>query len=176
MFFVILSSKCGVVLFVVLCDIWFRVLSWCSFISYWKIYISQLKIQQMIWASTLQIRKHEYFGDLGFIILFVGILPMYAINLGVVSLLADFPFTFLAMFVSNVFYQFDWMNIFFFFCPKRVFSLNLFTSWEPLRLSTDPSQIMEKWRKKRHVVWQNPKTWRFKEIIIFWNGYSSQLN
>jgi len=41
---VISSSKCGVVLFVVLCDVWFRVLSRCSFISYWKIDISQLQI------------------------------------------------------------------------------------------------------------------------------------
>jgi len=60
----------------------------------------------MIWASTLQIRKHEYFGDLGFIILFVGILLMYAIYLGVVSLFADSSFTFLAMFVSDVLYRF----------------------------------------------------------------------
>jgi len=60
----------------------------------------------MILASTLQIQKHEYFGDLGFIILFVGILPMYAINLGAVSLFADSPFTFLAMFVSDVLYRF----------------------------------------------------------------------
>jgi len=59
----------------------------------------------MIWASTLQIRKHGYFGDLGFIILFVGILPMYAINLGVVSLFADSPFTFLVMFVYDVLYH-----------------------------------------------------------------------
>ncbi|CAJ2644644.1 unnamed protein product [Trifolium pratense] len=35
----------------------------------------------MIWASTLQIRKHGYFGDFSFIILlFAGILPLYAIN------------------------------------------------------------------------------------------------
>jgi len=40
-----------------------------------------------------------YFGDLRFIILFVGILSLYAINLGDVSLFADSPFTFLAMFV-----------------------------------------------------------------------------
>jgi len=69
----------------------------------------------MIWMSTLQIRKHGYFGDLGFIILFVGILPLYAINLGVVSLFADSPFTFLAMFVSDVLYRFEWMNIVLFF-------------------------------------------------------------
>jgi len=61
----------------------------------------------MIWAPTLQIRKHGYFGDLDFIILFVGILPMYAINLGVVSLFAYSPFTFLAMFVSDVPYRFE---------------------------------------------------------------------
>ena len=47
------------------------------------------------------------FGDLGFIILFVGILLFYAINLGVVSLFADSPFTFLAMFVSDVIYRFE---------------------------------------------------------------------
>ncbi|AES73418.1 transmembrane protein, putative [Medicago truncatula] len=36
----------------------------------------------MIWTSTLQIQKHVHFGDLEFIILSVGILPLYAINLG----------------------------------------------------------------------------------------------
>jgi len=56
----------------------------------------------MIWALTLQIRKHEYFGDLDFIILFVGILPLYPINLGVVSLFPDSPFMFLTMFVSDI--------------------------------------------------------------------------
>ena len=57
---------------------------------------------------TLQIRKHEYDsdldfflrnGDLDFIILFVGILPLYAINLGVVSLFADSSSTFLTMLI-----------------------------------------------------------------------------
>ena len=119
LFFVISSSKCDVVLFVVLCDIWFRVLSRCLFISYWKIYISQLQIQPIIWASTLQIRKHGYFGNLGFIILFVGILPMYAINLGGMSLLADSPFTFLAMFICDVLYRFEWMNIVLFLSKKN---------------------------------------------------------
>ena len=40
-----------------------------------------------------------YSGDLDFIILFVGILPLYAINLGAVSLFADSPFTFLAILI-----------------------------------------------------------------------------
>jgi len=73
----------------------------------------------MIWTSTLQIQKHEYIDDLGFIILFVGILSLYAINLGVVSLFADSPFTFLAMFVSDVLYRFKWMNIILFLSKKK---------------------------------------------------------
>jgi len=44
----------------------------------------------------LQIRKHGYFGDLEFIVVFVGILSFYAINLGAVSLFTDSPFTFLS--------------------------------------------------------------------------------
>jgi len=120
-FFVISSSKCGVVLFVVLCGVWFRVLSWCLFNSYWKIDINRLQIQSMIWASMLHIRKHGYFSGLDFIILFVGTLPLYAINLSVVSLFIDSSFTFLAMFVSDcgVLYQFKWMNIVLFLTKKE---------------------------------------------------------
>jgi hypothetical protein len=62
-----------------------------------KIIFGQLQIQSMIWASTLQIRKHGYSGDFNFIILFVvGIMPLYAINSDAVSLFADSSFTFLA--------------------------------------------------------------------------------
>ena len=68
----------------------------------------------MIWASMVKIRKHVNFGDLGFIILLVDIFPFYAINLGAVSLFADSPFTFLAMFVSDVTYR-----ISFYFCQKK---------------------------------------------------------
>ena len=115
-FFVISSSKCGVVLFVVLCGVWFRVLSRCLFNFYWKIDINQLQIQSMIWASTLQIRKYGYFGGLDFIILFVGILSLYA-----VSLFTDSSFTFLTKFVSDcdVLYQFEWMNIVLFLSKKK---------------------------------------------------------
>jgi len=76
----------------------------------------------MIWASTLQIRKHGYLGGLDFIILFVGIFPLYAINFGVVSLFTDSSFTFLAMFVSDcdVLYQFERMNIGLFLSKKKV--------------------------------------------------------
>ena len=74
----------------------------------------------MIWTSTLQIQKQEYSGDLDFIILFVGILPLYAINLGAVSLFADSSFTFLAMFVSDVLYRFEWMNIVLLLSKKKI--------------------------------------------------------
>ena len=51
----------------------------------------------MIWASTLQIRKHVHFSDLEYIILFVDILPLYAINLGDMSSFVDSLFTFLTI-------------------------------------------------------------------------------
>jgi len=48
-------------------------------------------------SSTLQIRRHEYFGDIN-IVIFVGIdtLPFYAINIDVVSL-----FTYLSFVLSE---------------------------------------------------------------------------
>ena len=112
-------------LFAVLCGVWFRVLSRCLFSSYWKIYISQLQIQPMIWTSTLQIRKHGCFRDLSFIILFVGILPLYAINLGAVSLFADSPFTFLGIWCTL---WFEWMNIVLFLSKKNgMFDCHIFS-------------------------------------------------
>jgi len=44
---------------------------------------------------------------------------MYAINLGATNLFADSPFTFLAMFVSDVLYRFEWMNIVLFLSKKK---------------------------------------------------------
>jgi hypothetical protein len=66
----------------------------------------------MICASTLQIQKHGRSGDFKIFILFVvGILPLYAINLDVVSLFADSSFMFLAnveyVIVFEVIYQFE---------------------------------------------------------------------
>jgi hypothetical protein len=66
----------------------------------------------MICASTLQIRKHGHSGDFKFfILLVVGILPLYAINLDAVSLFADSSFMFLAnveyVIVFDVIYQFE---------------------------------------------------------------------
>jgi len=61
---------------------------------------------------NVAIRKNEYSGDLDFIILFLGIMPLHAINLEVMSLFADSPFMFLTILidhviVSDVFYQFE---------------------------------------------------------------------
>jgi len=76
-------------------------------------------------SSTLQIRKHEYFGNLNIVILviFVGIdtLTFYAINMDVVSLFTESSFLFLAnldLYCIDVLYQFELMNIFY-FCKKK---------------------------------------------------------
>jgi len=61
----------------------------------------------MIWVSMLQIHKHGYSGDLDFIVLFVCILPLYAINLDVVSLFADSPFTFLGMLIMLLYLMYS---------------------------------------------------------------------
>jgi len=58
----------------------------------------------------LQIRKHGYFSDLEFIVVFVGILPFYAINLGAVSLFTDSPFTFLSK-LNMLFYLLYFINL-----------------------------------------------------------------
>jgi hypothetical protein len=78
--------------------VWFPVLLWYSFSSYWKINFNQLQIHSMILASSLQIRKYGHSGDFSFIILlFVDILSLYVINLDVVSFFADSLFLFLTM-------------------------------------------------------------------------------
>ncbi|RHN79290.1 hypothetical protein MtrunA17_Chr1g0175711 [Medicago truncatula] len=62
-------------------------------------------MQSMIYASTLQIRRHEFSSHFNFIILFVGILLLYAFNLDVVSLFADSSSIFLLM-LNDLLYQF----------------------------------------------------------------------
>ncbi|KAK2442487.1 hypothetical protein QL285_013679 [Trifolium repens] len=96
------SSWCGVVLF--------SRLVWCLFYSNCQIRFDQVQIQTMILAlSTLQIWKHEYFRHYSFII-FVGILPLYVINLDAVSLFTDSSFTVFSDFefvLYDVFYDFE---------------------------------------------------------------------
>ena len=94
--FVLISRLCAVCF-------WFPVLVRCLFDSGWKISFEQVQIQSMtmtLASSTLQIRRHEYSGDLNIVILviFVGIdtLPFYAINMDDVSLFTDSSFLFLA--------------------------------------------------------------------------------
>jgi len=50
------------------------------------------------------IKLRKWYLYIKLIILFVGILLLYAINLGDVSLFVDSPFTFLTMFVSYILY------------------------------------------------------------------------
>jgi len=124
-FFVISSSEYDVVLFVVLCGIvWFHVLLRCSFVPIERsTSVNQLQIQSMIWTSTLQIRKHEYSGDLDLIILFVGILPLYAINLDALSMFAVSSFMFLAILMMLLYLMYsidlnEWKS--FWFCKKNI--------------------------------------------------------
>jgi len=98
------------------------------FYSGWKISFEQVQIRSMtmtLASSTLQIRRHEYFGDIIIIILVIfvgiGILPFYAINMDVVSLFTDSSFFFLAnldLYYIDVLYQFEWINIVY-FCQKK---------------------------------------------------------
>jgi hypothetical protein len=121
-------------LVVVLCGvIWFPVLLRCSFDSSRKIIFSQLQIQSMIWASTLQIRKHGHSGDFNFIILFVvGIMSLYAINSDAVSLFADSSFTFLAKLNMWLYlmYLSIWMNEYHFVCVKKNFKFSKFQQYK----------------------------------------------
>jgi hypothetical protein len=98
------SFWCGIVLF-------FRLVR-CLFGSNCHIRFDPLHIQLIILVlSTLQI----YFRHFSFII-FVGILPLYPINLDALSLLADLFFTVLSNFecvLYDVFYDFERINILF---------------------------------------------------------------
>jgi len=129
---VISSSECDVVLFVVLCGVvWFRVLLRCCLISclvavfvcsYWKINFSQSITKSINGTSTLQIQKHGYSGDLDLIILFVGILLWYAINLDVVSMFVVSSFTFLEILMILLYLMYsinlnEWIS--FCFCQKK---------------------------------------------------------
>jgi len=58
--------------------------------------------------------------------IFVGIMPLYAINLYVISLFTDSSFTILAI-LNDVLYQFEWIQI-------RLQNLDLFSHYELYRL------------------------------------------
>jgi len=69
----------------------------------------------------LQIRRHEYFDHFNFIILFVAILPLYAINLDAFTYSS---FTFLTI-LNDTPYQFEWINIVLFLSKKDIILLKL---------------------------------------------------
>jgi len=114
--FVLISRLCAVCF-------WFPILVRCFFDSGWKISFEQVQIWSMtmtLVSSTLQIRRHEYSGDINIVILviFVGIgtLPFYAINMDVVSLFTYSSFLFLAnldLYCIDVLYQFEWISFIF---------------------------------------------------------------
>jgi hypothetical protein len=85
------------------------------FVSGWRSRSDQVQIQSMstLVSSTLQIRRHEYFGHFN-IVIFVCIcnLSFYAININVVSVFACSSFLFLAiinLYCIDVLF-FIWMN------------------------------------------------------------------
>ena len=97
--------QCYIVCF--LCGVvWFHFLSRCSF----DFPIERSDIQSLIWASMLYIWRHGYSCYFNFIILFVDILSLYAINFDGVSLFIHSSFMFLEM-LNDVLYQFErcWM-------------------------------------------------------------------
>jgi len=100
---------------------------WCLFDPGWKISFEQVQIRSMTMtlASTLQIRRHEYSGDLNRVnlVIFVSTctLSFYAINMDDVSLFTYSSFLFLAnldLYCIDILYQFKWMNIIY-FCKKK---------------------------------------------------------
>ena len=84
------------------CAVLFDFLSFCGV---HLIHIEKLIIQSKIWA-TLQIWRHEYSDHFNFIIYFVCIMPLHAINFDTVSLFTDLSFTFLVM-LNDVLYRFE---------------------------------------------------------------------
>jgi len=90
--------------------------------------------------------------NLDFIILFVGILLLYAIDLGVVSLFADSSFTFSVKLISDIFYQFEGIISFVFVINstytanggkvKGCCSLPLLYAQHPLGRNSNTSHLM----------------------------------
>lgn len=116
--FLISPFECDVVLFVVLHEVvWF-------IISY----------------SINEYMMHEYFSYIYFIILFICILLLYTINLDVVNLFADSSFLFLIM-LNDVLHQFKWMNIYVFVKKKHVM-FNMIMSYDQIFVSNFLSIII----------------------------------
>jgi len=114
-FSMISSSKCGGLLFVILCGVvWFPVSVQCSFDSYWNIDYSIKDLG----VNVADPEAMDIPVTLTLSYIFVGIMLLYAINLDAVSLFADSSFTFLAV-LNDVISRFEWMNIIL-FLPKII--------------------------------------------------------
>jgi len=101
---VISSPKCGGLLFVVLCGVvWFLVFLRCSFDSYWKIDYSIKDLD----VNVADPEAMDIPVTLILSYIFVCIMPLYAINLDVVSLFANSSFTFLTV-LNDVISRFKW--------------------------------------------------------------------
>jgi len=98
----------------------FFLLPKCLFGSYCHISFDPVQIQPITLASsTLQIRRHDYFGDFN-IVIFVGLctLPFYAINMDDVSLFTYSSFLFLAN-LYCIIYSINLNECLFVLCKKN---------------------------------------------------------
>jgi hypothetical protein len=137
--------------------VWFFVLLRYLFSSYWNIIFNQLQIQSIIWASTLQLRKHGHSDHFNFIILFVSILPLYAINLYDVILFCRLFFFIFLLLVFDVLYQLlELINIIIFIKKK----------------SRNPHLHLLSTNKKKLKINDLLKLWTYDErILIFINSF-----
>ena len=113
-FFMISSSKCGGLLFVVLCGVvWFPVFLRCLFDSYWKIDYSIKDLG----VNVADPKVMDIPVTLILSYIFSGIMPLYAINLGCCEFVYS-SFTFFAV-LNDVIFRFEWMNIILFLYIKK---------------------------------------------------------
>jgi len=111
---VISSSKCGGLLFVVLCAL----SDFPSSCGVHLIHIEDRLFNQRFERQRCRFRCHGYSGHFNFIIYFCRHYVLYAINLDAMSLFVDSSFTFLTV-LNNVISQFKQMNINLFLSKKR---------------------------------------------------------
>jgi len=130
----------------------FSVLMRCLFDLGWKISFEQVQIRSMtmtLASSTLQIQRHEYSGDFNIfiysgdfnivmLVIFVGIgtLPIY----DAVSLFTNSSFLFLVnlnMYCIDVIYQFEWMNIVYFYKKNAMLKMEYINFYICMHLIID---------------------------------------
>ena len=136
---VCLSSLCDVVC--LSCFLRYLIVSDCQ-ISFDLVQIQSITLA----SSTLQIRRHDYSGDLN-IVICVGIctLSFYAINMDVVSLFTNSSSLFLAnLHYIDVLYQFEWMNIIYFCKKKKILQIKMYFKYNCLHFPLKYSSMQTK--------------------------------